>query len=153
MMGWIRKSPFGRDEDPAKQMLTLLARESEKAGAPFSDEEKQILGSGISSIPWELDAKARNLIDQILEKERTAKPEERDPKGFGSCLEWSDGAGPSNLVELTYQVASARRALNPPPIKWGLWFKDKIGLVGCGLAVVIFLMLYAWTISFVFDHK
>src|ERR1700691_5217115 len=98
MMGWIRKSPFGRDEDPAKQMLTLLARESEKAGAPFSDEEKQILGSGISSIPWELDAKARNLIDQILEKERTAKPEESDPKGFGSCLEWSEGAGPSNLL-------------------------------------------------------
>ena len=151
-MSWIRKSPFGRDEDPAKHMLALLAREAERAGAPFSDAENEILAGGILPVPSELDAKARSLIEQMLEEE-VAAGTERDPKSFGSCLEWSDGAGPSNLVELTYQVASARGAMNPPPIKWGLWFKGKIGLVGCGLAAVPFLMLFARAISFVFDHE
>jgi len=153
-MSWIRKSPFGRDEDPAKHMLALLAHEAERAGAPFSDAENEILAGGILPVPSELDAKARSLIEQMLEEEEeVAAGTERDPKSFGSCLEWSDGAGPSNLVELTYQVASARGAMNPPPIKWGLWFKGKIGLVGCGLAAVPFLMLFARAISFVFDHK
>jgi len=152
-MSWIRKSPFGRDEDPAQHMLMLLANEAERQGTPFSDEERKILASGTLPVPFDLDNKTRNLIERMLEKEGAARPEERDPKSFGSCLEWSDGSEPSNVVELTYQVASARRAMHPHPIEWGPWFTDKIGLVGCGFVVVIFLMLLAWAIGFLFEHK
>jgi hypothetical protein len=150
-MSWIRKSPFGRDEDPAKHMLALLAKEAERAGVPLSEEEQEILASR-TFVPLELDSKARDIIDQMPEKERVAGPD-RDPKSFGNSLEWADCDNGSNVVELTIAVASDKRAMYPPPIQWGLWFKDKIGLVGSAFAVVILLMLFAGALSFLFDHK
>jgi len=88
----------------------------------------------------------------MLERERTAGPD-RDPKSFSNSLEWADCGEGSNLIELTVAVASARRAMYPPPMQWGLWFKDKIGLVACALALVIFMMLLAAAMSFLFNHK
>jgi hypothetical protein len=151
-MSWIKKNPFGRGEDPGKHMLALLAQEAERTGAPLSKEDQEILASGIIAIPWELDAKARNLIDQMLEMEEVAGSN-RDPKSFANSLKWVDCAESSNLLELTYQVATARRANYPLSKKWGFWFKDMIGLVGCAFLVVIFLMLFARAIIFLFDHK
>jgi hypothetical protein len=141
-MSWIKKNPFSRGEEPAKHMLALLSKEAEKSGTPFSDEEQEILASGIVPIPWELVAKARRLIDQILETERLAGPD-RDPKNFGNSLEWVDCDNAPNLVELTIEVASERRAMYPSRMRWGLWFKDRIGLVGCAFAAVILMMLFS----------
>jgi len=150
-MSWIRKSPFDRDEDPAKRMLELLAKEAERAGAPFSEEEQEILATR-TIIPVELDIRARNLIEQMLERETVAGPD-RDPKSFGNSLEWADCDNGPNVVELTIAVASDRRAMHPPPTQWGLWLKDKIGLVGCAFAAVILMMLFVAAISLLFDHK
>jgi len=152
-MSWIRKNPFDPSEDPSQHMLALLANEAEQAGDPFSELEKEILSSGILSLPWDLDAKARNLIAQLLEKESAIPSAKRDPKGLGNCLEWCDYGRSTNLTELTYQVASARNVMHPAPIDWRVWFKEKIGLIGCGLAAVILLMLFAAAIEFLFDHK
>jgi hypothetical protein len=132
-------------------MLALLANEAEEAGTPFSEEEKEILASR-TSIPSELDSRARSLIEQILEKERVAGPD-KELKSFGNSLEWADCDSGSNVVELTIAVASDKRAMYPPLIQWGLWFKDKIGLVGSAIAVVILLMLFAGAVSFLFGHK
>src|ERR1019366_3293191 len=103
-MSWIRKSPFDPDEDPAKHMLELLSKEAERAGAPFSDEEQEILATR-TIIPVELDIRARNLIEQMLERETVAGPD-RDPKSFGNSLEWTDCDNGPNVVELTIAAPS-----------------------------------------------
>jgi hypothetical protein len=151
-MSWIQTNPFDHDEDTSQLMLTLLANEAEKARDPFNENEKQILASSVLHVPIELDAKARRFINQLFEREQAAGIE-RDPKGFGSCLQWSDCAESSNLLELTHHVAAERSAMQPASEKWKGRIKDKIALVGCAFVAVVLLMLFAAAIEFLSGHK
>jgi hypothetical protein len=47
-MSWIRRSPFGRDEDPLKYMLKLVSAEAKAAGVTLTEQERKILTSEYS---------------------------------------------------------------------------------------------------------
>ena len=155
-MIWIRKSPFTRHEDPIYHMVELLSKEAQAGGTPFSEDEKSILAREVvpgGLIPEELQVKAKKLIEQLLEKEeRSGEPS--DPKSFGNSLEWAGDPDYPNIVALTEQVVcSGATTKNLPRLHGWSWIKDRVGLIGCAISIVLVMFLVVVIASIVFRSK
>jgi hypothetical protein len=145
-MSWIRKSPFSRDEDVTRCMVSLLSQEADRSGTPLTEAEKAILSSDAASPSEELRQRVLKLIRQILEKDQTMSPEE-NAKSFGACLEWVEPYYP-NIAALAEQVITSGGFGKLPPLHGRQWVKDRAQLIGCGLlaVLVMFLVIAAWTL-------
>jgi hypothetical protein len=138
-MSWIRKSPFGRDEDATARMVLLLSQEADKSGTPLTEAEKEILSSETASPSEELRQRALKLIGQILEREQ-ATPSEENPKSFFACLEWVEPDYP-NIAALAEEVITRGGFGKVPPLHGWRWVKDRTQLIGCSLLMVLFMFL------------
>jgi hypothetical protein len=66
-MSWfIKRSPFGRDEDPLDHMVELLSAEAIKDGVPLTERDREILANA-EPMPEILRQRAKDLIKQIFE--------------------------------------------------------------------------------------
>ena len=149
----LRKTPFGRQEDPIQHMVELLSIEAANEGVPLSDKDKEVLASEVipgAPISAELQNKAKKLIEEILKREQ-ARGRDEDPKNFGNSLEWAGDPDYPNIVMLTEEVISSGASLRGlPPLHGWRRVKDRFQLLGCGLSLVLALFLLVLIVSFVF---
>jgi hypothetical protein len=136
-------------------MVELLAKQAEAAGTPLTDEEKEALlqeRSGKNQLPEELRQKAMDLIVKIFEVE-DASETAMDPKSFSNSMYWADDAGCSNILALAEQVACETvRTAYPPLHGWRL-VKDRLQLIGCGIFVVLLMLVIVIVAGVVFHWK
>jgi hypothetical protein len=77
-MSWfIKRSPFGRDEDPLDHMVELLSVEAIKDRVPLTERDREILAN-VEPVPEILRQRAKELITRIYESE-SLDEWERDP--------------------------------------------------------------------------
>jgi hypothetical protein len=154
-MSWFRKSPFSGQEEAAQHMVDLLAKEAESAGTPLSDRDKDILlqdhRETNSLLTDELRQKATDSIRRLYELE-TSDENFWDPLSFGNSLEWGGDTRYPNIVALAEEVSCDMARMGPPLHGWKR-FKDKLLLIGCGLLVVVLMMVIGITISSFFPDK
>jgi hypothetical protein len=154
-MTWlIKRSPFRQDEDPAEHMVNLLSDMAMKAGTPLSDLDRKILGEenpDNEAIPEGLRQRAKQLIVRIFEGEPWDDLE-RDPKDFGSSLEWASDSRCSNIVMLAEEVACEIAHPLPHLHGWGL-VKDKLQLIGCAVLFIVILGASIAAIQALFGWK
>lgn len=150
-MSWIRKSKVSDQYDAVRHMVDMLARESINAGTPLTNEEQNLL-SRECVMPDVLNEKTKVLIHRILERELASGAAELDhPDSFYNCLEWAGDPDYPSIARLTEEVLVEGRATGafPPPGRlhgWG-FAKDRLLLVGCGLALVIAIFVVGWLVS------
>lgn len=151
-MTLIRKSPFDRQEAAAEHMVTLLSEEADKQGTPLNEMEKEILASELGrAIPEDLRMRSCKLIEKIIEREKST--DNNDPKSFIASFEWaSDNAYPQ-IVALTEEVITSGGLGHLPPLHGRSWIKDRTQLIGCGLLVVVFMLLIVGICGLVFERK
>ncbi len=154
-MSWlIKKSPFGTNEDPVEHMVNLLQNEAIKAGCPLTDLDRKILrdeNPDNEAIHQELRQRAKQLIARIFEAEPW-DDFDRDPKGFGSSLEWASDSHCSNIVMLAEEVACEIAYPLPRLHGWGL-VKDKLQLVGCAVLFIVIIGASIAAIQALFGWK
>jgi hypothetical protein len=152
-MKWIRRSPFGRQEEAAEHMVALLFQEAERHGNPLTEAERQMLTrEPPDPLPEDLRIRVTNLIREILSREK-ATDIGNDPKNFFASFEWaSDNAFPQ-IVALTEEVITSGGVGKVPPLHGRRWIKDRAQLVGCGLLVVAIMMLIVVIVGFIFHGK
>jgi hypothetical protein len=150
-MSWIRKSPFSRDEDVTKRMVSLLSQEADRSGTPFTEAEKAILSSETAAPSEALRQKALKLIGQILESGLATSSEE-NPKSFFVCLEWVEPAYP-NIAALAEEVITSGGFGKLPPPHGQRCVKDRAQLICCGLLVVLFMFLVIIVWSLISNRK
>jgi hypothetical protein len=154
-MSWIRKSPFGRGEDPLKHMVSLLSQEADGSGIPLTDIEKNILASEYSirePVSKELQEKAKQLIAQIFQRERGASKEE-SRKSFSSSIEWAGDQSYPNIVAIAEEVITGGGFGPMPPLRGRTWLKDRAQLVGCAILAVLFMFLIVAAVFFSSSRK
>jgi hypothetical protein len=152
-MKWIRKSPFGRQEDAAENMVALLCREAESHGTPLTEAEKQMLTREPADVlPEDLRIRVTKLIKEILNREKTTDIG-NDPKSFLASFEWaSDNAFPQ-IAALTEEVITSGGFGNLPPLHGREWIKDRAQLIGCGLLVVLIMMAIVVIVGLIVHGK
>jgi hypothetical protein len=155
-MFWIRKSPFGRQEDPIEHMVALLSKEAMNAGVPLSDGDRKLLASEVipgAPISEELRNRTKKIIEKILSREEESGAEE-DPRSFGNTLEWAGDPDYPNIVMLTEEVVcSGGSRRNLPPLHGWKWVKERFQLIGCGLSLVLLMFLIATAVWLIFGRK
>lgn len=155
-MFWLRKSPFGPQEDPIQHMVDLLSIEGANVGVPLSDTDKRILASEVipgAPISEELRNKTKSLIGEILRREQASGRVE-DLKCFSKTLEWAGDPDYPNIVMLTEEVITSGASLGGlPPLHGWRRAKDWFQLLGCGLSLVLALLLLVLIVSFVFKSR
>jgi hypothetical protein len=152
-MKWIRRSPFGRQEEAAEHMVALLFQEAERHGNPLTETERQMLTrEPPDPLPEDLRIRVTNLINEILNREKATEIGD-DPKSFCASFEWaSDNAFPQ-IVALTEEVITNGGFGKVPPLHGRRWIKDRAQLIGCGLLVVVIMMLIGVIVGFIFHGK
>jgi hypothetical protein len=154
-MPWIRRSPFGRGEDPLTHMVSLLDQEAIASGTPLTEYEKIILASEYSTrepIPEELHQKAKQLIAQMLQRERGATTEE-SAKSFASSIEWADDQAYPNIVALVEEVITGGGFGRMPAPRGRRWLSDRAKLIGCAFLAVLFMFLIVAALAFFSSRK
>jgi hypothetical protein len=150
-MSWIRKSPFADGNDPTEHMLALIASEADRAGTPLSEAEKQMLlarWDPKNIVPEDFRTKAKKLIEQTFDHETAPD----NPLSLGNSVEWAgDGAYPT-IVALTEEIM-LERSEKFPRLRGRRKILDLFQLVGCGVVVVILMMLVVALLSWSFGHK
>jgi hypothetical protein len=154
-MSWfIKKSPFGRDEDPVRHMVELLSREADKAGSPLTDLEREALAREnhrSEPLPEDLRQHAKGLIARIFEAEPWDEFE-NDPKCFSSSIEWAGDSRYPNVVALAEEVRCEIAQLTPRLHGWKR-VNDVVQLVGCALLVVLLMFAVVIGAGFLFHWK
>jgi len=154
-MKLIRKSPFGRQEDAAEHMVVLLSQEADRHGTPLKETEKKLLisesGRG-ESLPEDLRMRLHKLIVEILEREKTTDIR-NDPKSFLTSFEWASDNAYSLIVALTEEVITGSGFGPLPPRHGREWIKDRAQLIGCGLLLVLIMMLIVVICGVIFQKK
>jgi len=148
-MPWIRKSAFNRGEDVTSRMISLFSEEADSSGTPLTEAEKEILRSEGRSPREELRQKTLKLIGQIVERAQ-ATPSEENPKDFLACLEWVEPDYPV-IAALGEEVISSGRFGKVPPLHERV--KDRAQLIGCGLLVVLIMVLVIAVWSLISNRK
>lgn len=154
-MSWIRRSPFSKVEDAAERMLRLLCEQAERAGTALSDEEKKILlaEKGHASPSSELRQKVDPLIKQLLQREATTQ-ECKDPKSFGNTLEWAGDQANPNIVAFTEDVICGGWSPGGlPRLHRRAWLLDKAQLIGCGILIVVLMLLVVGAFAVFFGRR
>jgi hypothetical protein len=154
-MSWIRKSPFGRGEDPLIHMISLLDQEANASGTPLAENEKIILASEYSTrepIPEELHRKAKQLIAQILQRDGGAL-KEASTRSFGNSIEWAGDQAYPNIVALAEEVITGGGFGRMPAPRGRRWLSDRAKLIGCAFLAVLFLFLIVTAVAFFSSRK
>lgn len=149
-MSWIRKNPFADGRDPAAHMLALIVAEAERAGTPLNEAEKQILLSHCDPealVQEEFLTKAKRLIEQTFNYE--ADPD--NPLSLGNSVGWAGERSYPTIVALTEEVMRERGEKSP--LRGRRQIIDSIQLVGCGVIVVILMMLVVVMFGWLFGNK
>jgi hypothetical protein len=149
-MSWIRKSPFADGVDPTAHMVALISAEAERTGTTLSETEKQILlrsWDPETVLPEEFRSKAKRLIEQTFDYE--ADPD--NPINLGNSVEWADWNYPT-IVALAEEVMLERQE-KFPRLRGRRKIIDLFQLVGCGVVVVILMMLVVAVFSSLFGSK
>jgi hypothetical protein len=150
-MSWfIKRSPFGRDEDPVDHMVELLSVEAEKYGIPLTERDREILANS-EPMPETLQQQAKELITRIYECE-SLDEWERDPKCFSCSLQWAGDREYPNIVALSEEVACDIARPSAPLHGWKR-VKDKLQLAGCGLLLVLLMCAIVAVAGFLFGWK
>jgi len=91
-MSWfVRRSPFGRDEDPLDHMMELLSDEAIRDRVLLTERDREILAketSRVEPMPEVLRQRAKDLMTRIFEAE-PFDGWETDPK---SVARWNGQA-------------------------------------------------------------
>jgi hypothetical protein len=154
-MPWIRRSPFGRGEDPLTHMVSLLDQEAIASGTPLTENEKSILASEYSTrerIPEALQQKARQLIAQMLQRERGATTEESS-KSFASSIEWAGDQAYPNIVVLAEEVITGGGFGRLPALRGRTWLYDRAKLISCAFLAVLFTLLMVAVVAYFSSRK
>jgi hypothetical protein len=149
-MSWIHKNPFADGKDPTEHMIALIAAEAERSGSPLTEAEKVLLLSHWdpeTTVSEEFRSKAKNLIQQTLSHE--ADPD--SPRSLGNSVEWAGDQQYPTIVGLTEEVLLERS--EKPRLGSKRRLVDLVQLVGCGLVVVILLMLFGAFVDWFFEHR
>jgi hypothetical protein len=150
-MSWfIKRSPFGRDEDPLNHMVELLSVEAIKDGVPLSERDREILAN-VEPMPEILRQRTKELVMRIYESE-SPDERERDPKCFGCALQWAGDGQYPNIVALAEEVACDIARPSAPLHGWKR-VKDKLQLLGCGLLLVLLMFAVVAVAGFLFGWK
>ena len=150
-MSWfVKRSPFGRDEDPLDHMVELLSAEAIKDGVPLTERDREILASA-EPMPEILRQRAKELITRIYESE-SLDEWERDPKCFSCSLQWAGDREYPNIVALAEGVACDIARPSAPLYGWKR-VKDKLQLLGCGLLLVLLMFAIVAVAGFLFHWK
>jgi hypothetical protein len=150
-MSWIRKSAFTDGIDPTAHMVVLISAEAERAGTPLSEAEKQILlrnWDPETILPEEFRSKAKRLVEQTFDYD--ADPD--DPLSLGNSVEWAGDWGYPTIVALTEEVMLERQE-KFPRLRGRRKIIDLFQLVGCGIVVVVLMMLVVALFSWLFGSK
>ena len=152
-MKWIRRSPFGSQEEAAEHMVALLFQEAERHGNPLTEAERQMLTKEPPDpLPEDFRMRVINLIREIVNREKTTEIG-NDPKSFFASFEWaSDNAFPQ-IVALTEEIITSGGVGKEPPLHGRRWIRDRAQLIGCGLLVVVIMMLIVVIVAFIFHQK
>ena len=152
-MIFIRRSPFGRQEDAARHMITLLGQEAERHGSPLSETDKEMLASesDYSAIPDDFRIRSRKLIEQILQ--RDIATQDNDRKSFIASCEWAGDNAYPVIVALTEEVITSGGVGRLPPLHGRNWIKDRAQLLGCGILMVVIMLLIVVIGSLIFERK
>jgi hypothetical protein len=152
---FVRKSPFKSQIEATAQMVNLLSREAEAQGTPLSEDERKLLSSdaeGGICLSEDFRLRIIGLVESLVRQQRVLESNDKQ-NSFLAAFEWASDAYSPQIVVLTWQVIDSG-VLGPPPKLHGRkWLKDKVQLVGCGLLVVLFMLLVVVLIAFVFDRK
>ncbi len=154
-MPWIRKSPFGRGEDPLANMVSSLDQEANASGTPLTENEKSILASEYSirePIPEELHRKAKQLIAQILHRDAGAS-KEASTKSFRSSIEWAGDQAYPNIVALAEEVITGGGFGRMPAPRGRRWLSDRAKLIGSAFLAVLFVLLIVAAVAFFSSRK
>jgi len=150
-MSWfIKRSPFGRDEDPLGHMVELLSAEAIKDGVPLTERDTEILAN-VEPMPEILRQRAKELITRIYESE-SPDEWERDPKCFSCSLQWAGDREYPNIVALAEEVACDIAQPSAPLPGWKR-VKDKLQLLSCGLLLVLLMFAIVAIAGFLFGWK
>jgi hypothetical protein len=132
-------------------MLALIAAEAERDGTPLNQAEKQMLLSHwdhTTIIPEEFRTRAKRLIEQTFDHE--TDPD--NPLNLGNSVEWAgDGSYPT-IVALTEEVM-VERSERFPRLRGRRKIIDRLHLIGCGVVLVILMMLVVVLFSWLFGSK
>ena len=131
-------------------MLGLIAAEAERAGTPLDEAEKQMLLGHLDPetiFPEEFRTKAKKLIEQTFDYE--ADPD--SPISLGNSVGWAGDGNYPTIVALTEEVMRERGEKSP--LRGRRKIIDLFQLVGCGLVVVILMMLVVVLFSWLFGSK
>jgi hypothetical protein len=147
-MSWIRKSPFTDGIDPTAHMVALLAAYAEKAGTPLSEGERKLLIEGAPPpgiVGEESNEKFRKLIEQAFDDE--LNPD--DPMSLSNSLQWAGDDQYPRIVALAEKVVRSRSE-KFPQLRGRRLMVDRLYLVGCGFAAVVFMMVIVAFFSWFF---
>lgn len=138
-MAWIRKLPFDPDEDPKAAMIREVAEEAVRTGTPLSEVERQLLATEVTRgfrVPDETHARLQELVCNIVKRQFETGEAERNPCCLVAAVEWAGD------IEYPYVVDLAERAVtvSRPPQTMRRGAMDLVGLILCGVAVVLLLM-------------
>ncbi len=150
-MSWFRNSPFANSEDAAKHMVALVAAQADKVGAPLSEEEQRLLLEGAATpkiAEEESDRRFRKLIEQAFDYE--VNPD--DPMSLSSTVQWAGDGRYPKIVALAEEIIISRGEKRPR-LRGRRQIIDLIQLVGCGVVVVILMMLVVALLSWLFGSK
>lgn len=154
-MIWIRKSPFGGQEAAAEHMIVLLSQEADRHGTPLNETEKKMLASESARgdpFPEDLKLRSHKLIGKILEREKTTDIK-NDPKSFLASFEWASDNAHSQIVALTEEVITGGGFGHLPPVHGRRWIRDRAQLIGCGLLLVLAMMLIVAICGLIFQRR
>lgn len=147
-MSWIRKSPFGRDEDPAEFMISILAEEAAFEGFPFTDEERKLLREERPDVTPEFDCRVRCLVGKIFRRENE-KGKVENLRSFSGAVEWAGDLEYPYIVQICESEAVR---IFPRPFLGG-WekVKDLVKCIGCAVGVVILLSVFGLLAAYLID--
>lgn len=136
-MAWIRISPFGRDEDVAKFMISIVANEAAAEGIPLMDEERKSLREEQPKVTPEFDRRMRRLVGRIFKREEESG-ESKNPRSFSGAIEWAGDQEYPYVVQICESEAS--RIFPFQPLRGWQRAKDLFLCIGCGLLVVLVML-------------
>ncbi len=103
-------------------------------------------------MPDELRRRAKNLIRKIFEAEH---PDEFDEGrvSFGNSMLWAGDRSCPNVVALAEEVARDIRATTNPRLHGWRVVKDRMQLLGCGILVVLLMLVVVILAGIAFHWK
>lgn len=144
-MAWIRKSPFGRGEDPKEFMIDIFVREALTEGWVVTEEERRTLAGEITAhdVPEGFHNRTLSLVRRVIEREKETG-ESNNPRSFTGAVEWAGDMEYPYIVQLAEHVFGAPL---PPPFRAEA--RSPFGVLAL-LVVIGALAILGWVVYDIF---